>query len=309
MLEFHRQLLADEVRTSAFRDAIAHVVRPGDVVLDIGPGTASLAFFACRAGARHVYAIEGQHMADVAQTLARQLGYADRMTFFHARSNEVELPEPATVLITETLGSLGFDEGFLGTVEDARTRLLAPGARIIPAEVSLWAAPAELPELHTRQVDWWRTPRFGFDFSPLRLFAANTVYLADVPPAALLAPVAPVVTVDTATLTGTSRRGDVTFRTERSGVIHGFALGFTATLAPGLTVSNAWHGADSWARGFLPLEEPANMEACATVSLSLETGNGSRWRWSGTIESDRHLAFDQNTILSRPPCSLAKQPL
>ena len=117
------------------------------------------------------------------------------------------------------------------------------------------------------------------------------------------------MTVDVATFAGTGQRGDVTFRTERSGVIHGFALGFTATLAPGLTVSNAWCGADSWARGVLPLEEPANVEAGATVSLSLETGNGSRWRWSGTIESDRQVAFDQTTILSRPPCSLTKQPL
>ena len=94
MFEFHRQLLADEVRTSAFRDAIAQVVRPGDVVLDIGTGTGILAFFACQAGARHVYAIEGQHLADAAQLLARQLGYADRLTVFHARSNDVELPDP-----------------------------------------------------------------------------------------------------------------------------------------------------------------------------------------------------------------------
>src|SRR5258707_10590172 len=102
MFELHRQLLADEERTRAFRDAIRQTVTPEDVVLDLGTGTGVLAFFACEAGARRVYALEQQHTADAAVMLARTFGYAERLTVIHARSHDVELPEPATVLISET---------------------------------------------------------------------------------------------------------------------------------------------------------------------------------------------------------------
>jgi predicted RNA methylase len=39
------------------------------VVLDVGTGTGILAYFAARAGARHVYAVEASNMAEVATKL------------------------------------------------------------------------------------------------------------------------------------------------------------------------------------------------------------------------------------------------
>ena len=71
-------------------------MRPDDVVLDVGSGTGILAFFACDAGARRVYAVERQHSADAAAMLARQLGYADCVTVIHGRSTEIELPDSAS---------------------------------------------------------------------------------------------------------------------------------------------------------------------------------------------------------------------
>lgn len=269
-------------------------------MLDAGTGTGILAFFACQAGARHVYAIEQEHVADAAAMFARQLGYADRITVFHAQSVDVALPEPADVLVTETIGALVFDEGFLTTMADACRRLIKPDARIVPSHIDVWLAPAELPELYAKRIDWWRTPRYGFDSSPMQLFAANTTYTAKIKPEALLAPPAVALSLRMSEIDDTAQRAAASFRTDRPGTIHGFALGFTATLAEGIPLTNAPGSAvTSWDQGFLPLETPVTVAAGAEVAIDVRTDNGKMWHWRGRAGE---IEFEQTTLLSRPPC-------
>ena len=47
IIEYHRSMLIDEVRTTSFLRAILGAVKPGDVVLDMGCGTGVLSYFAC----------------------------------------------------------------------------------------------------------------------------------------------------------------------------------------------------------------------------------------------------------------------
>ena len=75
--EVHRTMIRDRVRTEAFRRAIDSVVRPGDVVLDVGAGSGILSVFAARAGAARVYAVERTTIAVLAQELAAANGVAD----------------------------------------------------------------------------------------------------------------------------------------------------------------------------------------------------------------------------------------
>ena len=272
------------------------MVRPGDVVLDAGAGTGILSFFACEAGARRVYAVEQQHSADVAAMLARQLGLDDRITVIHARSIDIDLPERAGVLVTETLGALVFNEGILTTIADARRRLLVPGARMIPSRIDVWIAPAELPDFYARVIDWWRTPRHGFDVSAMQTFAANYAYNAKVAAEALLASPATAMSLRTAEIDDTVQRGAASFRAARGGIVHGFALGFTATLADGITWTNA---TPAWDQGFLPLETPVPLAAGMPVAVDVRTDDGRLWHWRGAIGD---AAFEQTTLLSRPPC-------
>ena len=137
-IEVHRTMICDRVRTDAFRRAIDAVVRPGDVVLDVGAGTGILSLFAARAGAARVYAVEQTTVAVLAQELAAANGVADIVHVIQGDIMDVELPEHVDVIVSEWLGGFGIDEGMLVPVITARDRWLKPGGTMIPRSVTAW---------------------------------------------------------------------------------------------------------------------------------------------------------------------------
>ena len=138
--EVHRTMIRDRVRTDAFRRAINSVVRPGDIVLDVGAGSGILSMFAARAGAARVYAVERTPIAGLAEQLAAANEVADTVTVIHGDVIDIELPEPVDVIVSEWLGGFGIDEGMLAPVIAARDRWLKPGGVMIPHTVTAWTA-------------------------------------------------------------------------------------------------------------------------------------------------------------------------
>ena len=144
--DIHVRMLNDRQRTSRFLAAIREVVRPGDVVLDIGTGTGILAATAAAAGARRVYAMEASRVAGVAASLFEKNGFGDRVTLLRGWSTELKLPERADVLVSEMIGNDPLDERVLEVTADAVKRLLKPGARLIPSRVRIFGLPVAVPQ-------------------------------------------------------------------------------------------------------------------------------------------------------------------
>lgn len=301
MLDYHRELIGDATRTDAFREAILRTVRPGDVVVDLGCGSGILSFFACQAGAARVYAIDNTSAADAAAYMATQLGFGERITVLQKESREVELPERADVLISETMGVLGFDEGIAGSVRDARARLVKRDARIVPSRVAVWLVPVEVEYDYDRHVAFWNEPRYGLDLTPLRFFASNAVHFAYIRDGAWLAEPAELFALDLTRHESDQANGRATFTATRHGRLHGFGGYFSATLADGIELTNRQAHATSWAQAYLPLELPVAIRQGMRIDVQLQMDDGKGWRWRGSANGEE---FDQTTLLALPPAGL-----
>lgn len=280
VLDYHLSMLLDTRRLDAFRQAIDATVAPGDIVVDVGCGTGILSFMACEAGARRVYAIEGAPILEVAQELASTNGFADRIEFIEGWSIDVDLPEPADVLITETIGSAGLDEGIVAWAADARSRLLKPEAKVVPTRLRLWVAGAQMADDHSLITDWFETG-LPYDLGAAHRRAARSLWFTQVATDHLLGEPALALDVDLTTGTGDAMTGSGTIRVDREGTLHGLACWFDCLLAPGIAVDNTPSSTgSSWDHGFLPLETPRPVDPGEELAWSLSvSADGHHWTW------------------------------
>ena len=255
VVQLHTRMLNDQPRTRRFLDAIAQVVRPGDVVVDLGTGTGILAMAAARAGAQKVYAIEAGPVGEVAKKLFAANGLADRIELVAGYSTEVDLPERADVLVTETFGNSPLSEEVLEIVVDARRRLLKPGARIVPGSLRVFGTPIVVPadelsrQLFTPdRLEQWKD-WYGVDFGPLGTVNRNALLThwldrAKVADWQTLARPAPLAEIDLTALDQPAVRGSADVPVRRSGALSGIAVHFDLRLSRSVT-----HATDPWQSG------------------------------------------------------------
>lgn len=280
VLDYHLSMLLDTARMDSFRRAINASVKPGDVVVDVGCGTGVLSFMACEAGAKRVYAIEGAPIIEVARELAIDNGFADRIEFLDGWSVDVDIPEPADVLITETIGSAGLDEGIVAWTADARQRLLRPGATMVPQRLRLWVAAAESFDDHALISDWW-VPDLPYDFTSAHRRAAHSLWFTHISASNLLGQPELAADLDFATALNETITSAGQLRVDSDGTLHGLACWFDSLLCPGVTVDNLPpRQGSSWSQGFLPRAEPLEVSAGDELSWELSVSpDGHHWTW------------------------------
>jgi hypothetical protein len=238
IIDEHRQYLVDRPRLEAFEAAIASVVKPGHVVLDLASGTGIMGLLACRAGAKRVYSIEMGGMISVAREVARVNGFQDRVVFIKGYSLHVDLPENVDVVVADQIGNFGFNAGVIQYFADARKRFLKPAGVTLPQRLSLMLAPVESPDLFD-QVEFWNTSPAGFDFHSVRELAANTGYQVTLDSESVCGDVVTIADINLNCAEAGAFHGEATAEIGRSAVLHGLGGWFTTDLATGIMMTNS----------------------------------------------------------------------
>ena len=281
--DFHQLMLCDHIRMVAYENAIRSLVRPGQVVVDLGTGTGILALWALQAGAERVYGIDLD--AGVLELAAQRMhahGFTDRFIAVNKLSYDVVLPEPADVLISEIMGNVGDNEDFQPILQDAIARLLKPGGIAIPSAVDTFIVPVEAMRTHQAiRNGAVATLNSRYQFQQLLrqkniCNPFNLYYDTIIPQRQHLANVLKVKRYGGDWHQTPQYRRTLEFHVKKTGTLTGFKGFFRAQLAPDVILDissgdiRGRRSSDSWKHCFFPIEEPLAVNAGDSIQLCFE---------------------------------------
>lgn len=142
-------------------------------MLDVGAGSGILSFFAIQAGAQKVYAVEASTMAvhaevlyplslilffynqgpmndPILQNLVNNNKLSGKVIVIPGKIEEITIPEPVDVIISEPMGYMLFNERMLETYLHAK-KWLKPNGKMFPTKGDLHVAPFSDETLFTEQ--------------------------------------------------------------------------------------------------------------------------------------------------------------
>jgi SAM-dependent methyltransferase len=281
-------MLKDSIRMACYRRAIQDTVKPDSVVLDLGAGSGILSFFAARAGAKKIYAIEKRtDMVRIAQAISKDNGFSDLITFIENSSHLVKPesmdPKP-NILVAEILGNAILEEHILEFTIDARERLLAPGAKLIPGAMDIMMAAFDSgPEVDKNQEICELEGIYGFNFNVLKTVLNNkpSMRLDRFSPLIFTMMSKPfcAVHVDFHTITSPILHSEFEFEATKDGFINGFCAYFNAHMSPGNILTNSpWAPPTHWTQIIYHFPTRREVKTGEKIAMELHYDGGlSLW--------------------------------
>ncbi|HET6389321.1 50S ribosomal protein L11 methyltransferase [Hyphomicrobium sp.] len=306
-IEYHRTLIADQVRNEAFFAALKAVIVPGkSVVADIGAGTGLLGLMASKLGAREVFLFETAEVASVAAAVLKA-NKAKNCHLIPCHSTEFRDKLAADIIVSETLGNYALEENIIATLADARRRFLKPGGHVIPNGIIQYVAPVVSPRIDEELRAWERVGH-GLDLGVAQTMSFNNAYVRHLPPAEILDGCRSAMVwdeVDLTTETKSKRRGDAEWRLPRPAKIFGFATWWKAELVPGIGFSTGpLSPRTHWEQLYFPLLAPIDAKASDVVAIDLRSSSSEE---AGTDLGWTALHKDpQGKVIARQALSLDK---
>jgi protein arginine N-methyltransferase 1 len=296
----HEEMLKDEIRTTAYKNAI--VFNPellkGKIVLDVGCGTGILCMFAAQAGARHVFGVDCSAMAETATKIVAANGFSDRITIVRGKVEEIELPGLAAlspdmkvdVIVSEWMGYGLLYEAMLDSVLVARDRFLRAGGVMLPDKSALYVCGLEDAEFRASKLDFWYDV-YGFDMSPVRELSIREAVVDAVSADNVLTTQAPIFWCDTHDVTLPDLqvfKHEIELRATRSETMHALLLYFDVDFSRGsvpVFFTTGPHAKTThWKQVVLYLAEPIALEVGEVVTGTI--------RISQNPDNKRELVID-----------------
>lgn len=283
--------MSDAAIERAYNAAIARVVRPGDIVLDLGGGFGRRAVRACQHGAVRAYTVQPEATAEIARAVVRDNGCADRVDVIETLPAGAAWLATISVVIAEDPGGSPLHGASLTRFGLGSAAPWPTGAVTIPRREDLSVAIVEAPDLYARHTRPWDD--IGrWDLSLARRLALNSPSACAPTASQLLTAPRSWGTVHygaAARPRGLTAVLDLTI--ERAGCGHGIVIWPLVDLADSATIGNS-PGTDvaPIAQSFFPWLEAVPLSAGdrATVELRVEPlargFESCLWNWTTTVQ-------------------------
>ena len=290
-LHEYRDMLFRSARVAAFEKAIERIVRPGMRVLDLGAGLGTYAFFAAKAGAERVTAVDVSPVIHLARAVAVRNGLDRRIEFVQARAPDGLAGDVFDLVIFEDYPTTFMDAGTWRLLRAIQERHLARDGILLPGGVRFGLAPVKGAALEVVPSTGSKAQRFGIEWGELRSYLANTGRKIHLPPDAIAAEVQPGPRRAILALAGPEAIGADGEWISTGEPIVALAFWFDLDLGDGAWVTNApGAGGEPWGQWLLPVDPPLEAAPGTTARARVwrETLNDGAPGWMGwSCEADR----------------------
>ncbi len=285
----HATMLRDTARTLAFQRGIEDVVKPGMVVLDFGCGTGILSFFAERAGADRIYAVDRASILRSAEALAKKNGFR-RITFLRTDGDTFKLPEKVDVIVSEWMGFFVLYENMLPTLLRVRDQNLRREGVMIPSAVR-WKGAFVVDRAFYDELAFFDTQPYGIDFSLVRDWAFSQVGHRTMSPFQL-GRAFDLQSLDMKTVTTAPELVQGRARFEEDLTAYAFCGWFEADLSPATKLDTGPDApATHWRQLVFPWPRPFPIRAGEDVTVQVRSvrfeGRAPHWHWSVAAGGER----------------------
>lgn len=293
----HIVMLGDRVRTNAYEKAILETIRPGSTVLDFGCGTGILSFFAARAGAGKVYAVDRSRFIRVAKELADLNGF-ENIEFFYG-DHTIDLPSKVDFIISEWMGYFVFQEQMLNPLLTMRDRWLEPSGLMIPERIVLKAALVIDADLRD-QLDLLHNRAYDLNFSLIADWPAHEVLVRKCSTDQVIESTVDLGSLQMKTCTGLPEELRGTVILTQDALVQGLCGWFDTLLTEQLSFGTGpFDPPTHWNQLVFPLKKPLAVHAGQTVGICIRpqrTANSEHTSWSWSVETDDVIMEMDDTV-------------
>lgn len=289
----HSRLIKDDVRVSRFKEAIFSTVKSGDIVLDLGSGTGLLSYFAVKAGATRVYAVEMSKIGEFGKEFLKNTNEGESVFHINGCSSSIDIPEPCDVLVTEIIGNIVIEEGIIEAILDAKRRHLKSTATVIPKSVELRLTPAFDPLIES-EVLTLSNELYGLDKRSLVDKLSHRAYMeVDAHEKSYFSSVEKVCKFDFSQRSLISQNYKALFHVTKAGVINCLSASFFAELANSIGIDSL--DTSSWSEVLLPLKKNIRVDIGQNIEIDtrvLFENKSFKIEVTGKLTNDNSLILD-----------------